>query len=155
MVILPALTSWRKAGRISRRLAGLALVTMLFPRVGSAQEIDSSIAITPRMSAPPPCVPDRSQLVGGPRKAPAGPTLLQLYLPPVDNAPRIENPVFLRMRVTVQGTVDSVVVIGVADSAYAARVRQGSMRMRFRPASRDGCLVPEWYELKFELPERR
>jgi hypothetical protein len=137
------------------RLAFLTIAFVIAPVTVSGQGVDTSIAIAPRMAAAPPCVPDRSQLLDRPRREAVGPTALSLILPPFDNAPRIRNPVFVRMHVTVHGTVDSVVVTGISDSAYAARVGQSSMGMRFRPARRDGCLVADWIELRFEFPERR
>jgi hypothetical protein len=142
-------------GRMRRWLPALALVMVFCPRAVSGQAADTSIAIAPRMAAGPPCVQDRSQLVDGLKRESMGPSALQMIIPPMENMPRIRNPVDVLMHVTVEGVVDSVVVTGIADSAYAARVRQSSFGMRFRPARRNGCLIADWFRVTFTFPDRR
>jgi hypothetical protein len=137
------------------RLTFLTTAIVIAPVAVSGQGVDTSIAIAPRMAAGPPCVQDRSQLIDGLKRESMEPSALQMIIPPMENMPRIRNPVDVLMHVTVEGVVDSVVVRGIADSAYAARVRQSSFGMRFRPARRNGCLIADWFRVTFTFPDRR
>jgi hypothetical protein len=63
--------------------------------------------------------------------------------------------VVAQFHVTLHGTVDTVIVDGLADSTFARRLRRDLMDARFRPATLRGCAAAAWLSLDMTLRRGR
>lgn len=125
------------------------------------------LALTPRLAAqqrpaPPPVIPWRSSADCVGVVPPAEPTDSTpdyhsargfLILPPLPRPRQMRGTTLtVRMLYRANGRVDSIQVLGAADSAYAARylesIRAAASRRTVHPAVYQGCAVDSWWTVK-------
>ena len=78
----------------------------------------------------------------------------RVTMPPVPRSLQ-DSFVVAQFHVTSRGTVDTVILTGLADSSYARRLRRDLMDARFKPATVGGCPVAAWLGLDVTLRRGR
>ena len=121
----------------------------------SAQIPDSTIAIVPRVLPPPVCLRDSSAYFHRPDTGRIGPSPRSLSIPDLRGRSTRGGELTVRSHVTALGVVDSVVITGPGDRAFREAVREMAFKVRYRPARRDGCLVPDWIQVTVKYPADR